>query len=79
MPEGETRIAQGNYYSLEIISDRWYNLSFFAPIELADVCVPDEDYPHTKLLPLRPMAVTALGEPSFESLYRGKFDFFNPI
>ena len=79
VPEGETRIAQGNYYSLEIISDRWYNLSFFAPIELADICVPDEDYPHTKLLPLRPISITALGEPSFESLYRGKFDFFNPI
>lgn len=43
------------------------------------MCVPDEDYPHTKLLPLRPMAVTALGDPAFEGLYNKKFSFFNPI
>jgi activating signal cointegrator complex subunit 3 len=33
----------------------------------------------TKLLPLRPIAVTIFNEPSFESLYNDKFAFFNPI
>ena len=41
--------------------------------------MPDEDYPNTKLLPLRPMAVSALGDSNFELLYKPKFSFFNPI
>lgn len=41
--------------------------------------MPDEDYPNTKLLPLRPISITALQEPKFETLYRSKFSFFNPI
>ena len=64
---------------MEIISDRWYGLSYFMPINLSDICVPDEDYPHTRLLPLRPMGVTALNDPALESLYNEKFAFFNPI
>ena len=41
--------------------------------------MPDEDYPHTRLLPLRPIPVTTLADPAFESLYNMKFAFFNPI
>ena len=69
VPEGQGRIAEGHYYSMEVISDRWYGLSFFLPINLSEICVPDEDYPHTKLLPLRPMAVSALNDSVFEGLY----------
>jgi len=45
VPEGAERIPAGTYYSLEIISDRWYGIEFFTHIELEDLCVPDEDYP----------------------------------
>lgn len=41
--------------------------------------MPAEDYPHTKLLPLRPIGITALNEPKFQSLYESKFSFFNPV
>jgi len=41
--------------------------------------VPDEDYPMTKLLPLRPIPVTIFNDAAFESLYKDKFAFFNPI
>jgi len=43
------------------------------------LAVPDEDYPNTKLLPLRPIGIQALNDPKFESLYKSKFSFFNPI
>jgi activating signal cointegrator complex subunit 3 len=79
VPPGQDRIAEGNYYSCQLISDRWYNLDFFVQINLAEIAVPAEDYPHTKLLPLRPMGITALNDPKFQQLYEPKFSFFNPI
>ena len=79
VPEGQDHISASQYYTVELISDRWYNLSFFSHIQLSDICVPDEDYPATKLLPLRPMSIQALGDPKFEELYRSKFAYFNPI
>ena len=72
-------IEESQYYTVELISDRWYGLSFFHHIQLSDIVVPDEDYPHTRLLPLRPISIQALGEPKFEELYRSKFAYFNPI
>lgn len=79
VPEGSSHIAASEYYQIEVISDRWYGLNFFNQIELSEICVPDEDYPHTKLLNLRPMSIQALGEPNFEQLYTNKFKYFNPI
>ena len=72
-------MPEGTYYSIDILSDRWYDLRFFVPLELGALCIPDEDYPHTKLLPLRPMSITKLNEPTFEALYSSKFQYFNPI
>jgi replicative superfamily II helicase len=43
------------------------------------LAVPDEDYPMTKLLPLRPIPVSIFNDPSYEALYKDKFSFFNPI
>jgi hypothetical protein len=64
---------------LEVLSDRWFGVVFSQIIELDGLAVPDEDYPMTKLLPLRPIAVSIFNEPAFESLYKDKFSFFNPI
>ena len=61
------------YYTIHVVSDRWYDLAFFIKLDLGDICIPDEDYPHTKLLPLRPMSITKLNEPAFETLYSNKF------
>jgi activating signal cointegrator complex subunit 3 len=77
--EGATHISSEEKYYISIHSDRWYGLSFFETIELGDLTVPDEDYPNTKLLPLRPMPISALGDPKFEALYKQKFRFYNPI
>ena len=58
MPEGYERIPPGTFYHLELISDRWYGLEFLQTIELDGLAVPDEDYPMTKLLPLRPISIS---------------------
>lgn len=35
--------------------------------------------PHTELLDLDPLPLTALGSPALEALYTGRFTHFNPI
>ena len=35
--EGETRIAPGTYYNLHILSDRWFDLSFWKDIDLSEI------------------------------------------
>ena len=77
--EGETRIGAGQYYNLTILSDRWYDISYYKEINLSELDIPAEDFPSTKLLPLKPMSVKALGNERFESLYSQKFKFFNPV
>jgi hypothetical protein len=78
--EGERRISIGTYYNVHVISDRWYDISFIKQIELSEIQVPDEDYPHTKLLSLRPIHTSALGDEKFEELYNSKnIKFFNPV
>lgn len=77
--EQDGTIASGTYYNLNIISDRWYDINFWEAIRLDDIVVPDEDYPHTKLLKLRPLHISALKNEKFEALYADKFKFFNPV
>jgi hypothetical protein len=67
------------YYEVDIISDRWVGVEYFEAIHLADIEVPEKDYPHTRLLPLKPLPITALNNPKFEKLYSSKFEFFNPV
>lgn len=35
--------------------------------------------PHTELLDLDPLPLSALNNPSYEAMYTGKFTHFNPI
>ena len=76
---GETRIGAGQYYNLTLLSDRWYDISYYKEINLGELDVPDEDFPNTKLLNLRPMSIKALRNEKFEALYEEKFKFFNPV
>ena len=79
VPEGYERIPAGTNYNLEVISDRWFGIRFHHLIELEGLSVPDEDYPMTRLLPLRPIPVSVFNDDAFESLYKEKFSFFNRI
>lgn len=76
---GQRRISSGEYYNLTILSDRWFDISYYKNINLGELDVPDEDFPNTKLLNLRPLSIRCLGNEKYEALYREKFRFFNPV
>jgi len=54
---GQSKISNGEYYNLTVLSDRWYDISYYKNINLGDLDVPDEDFPNTQLLPLRPLSI----------------------
>lgn len=49
------------------------------PISFRRLILPEKYPPHTELLDLQPLSVSAFKEPSFEKLYGKDFTHFNPI
>ena len=41
---GQDRIGVGEQYHLTILSDRWYDISYYQNIDLSELDVPDEDF-----------------------------------
>ncbi|PSN46005.1 putative U5 small nuclear ribonucleoprotein 200 kDa helicase [Blattella germanica] len=66
-------------YFLRIVSDRWIGAETQLPVSFRHLILPEKNLPPTELLDLQPLPVTALRNPSFESLYLDKFQQFNPI
>jgi hypothetical protein len=44
---GSNRISSSEYYNLTLLSDRWFDISYYKNIKLGDIDVPDEDFPNT--------------------------------
>ncbi|CAK8672120.1 unnamed protein product [Clavelina lepadiformis] len=63
-------------YMVHLESDRWFGSSAVCPISFQHLILPDRHPPHTELLDLDPLPVTALEE-RFQSVYN--FSHFNPI
>ncbi|GJP66452.1 hypothetical protein CLOP_g23384 [Closterium sp. NIES-67] len=64
-------------YYVRAISDNWLSSSSTHTISFRHLILPERHPPHTELLNLRPLPVTALGDPQAVSLYG--FSHFNPI
>ncbi|XP_073703976.1 activating signal cointegrator 1 complex subunit 3 [Garra rufa] len=64
-------------YYIRAVSDRWLGSEAVCIINFQHLILPERHPPHTELLDLQPLPVTALGNREFESLY--KFTHFNPI
>uniref|UniRef100_A0A3P9B0X6 Activating signal cointegrator 1 complex subunit 3 n=1 Tax=Maylandia zebra TaxID=106582 RepID=A0A3P9B0X6_9CICH len=64
-------------YYIRAVSDRWLGAEAVCIINFQDLILPERHPPHTELLDLQPLPVTALGNREYESLY--KFTHFNPI
>ena len=77
--DDQERVRSSVYYEVDIASERWCGVDFYETIYLSDIEIPEKDYPHTKLLSLNPLPVTALNNEKYEELYKGKFEYFNPI
>ncbi|XP_035221215.1 activating signal cointegrator 1 complex subunit 3-like isoform X2 [Stegodyphus dumicola] len=70
----DTRPSQ---YLIRAVSDRWLGSDRSFVMSFQDLILPQHHQPHTDLLNLVPLPVTALKNPEFEELY--KFEYFNPI
>ena len=64
-------------YIVRLTSDRWLGAEATVAISFKHLILPEIHPPHTKLLDLHPLPVTALKNHSYESLY--PFSYFNPI
>uniref|UniRef100_A0A673AIY4 U5 small nuclear ribonucleoprotein 200 kDa helicase n=1 Tax=Sphaeramia orbicularis TaxID=375764 RepID=A0A673AIY4_9TELE len=64
-------------YYIKAVSDRWLGAESICIINFQNLILPERHPPHTELLDLQPLPVTALGNVEYESLY--KFTHFNPI
>ncbi|KAL3683377.1 hypothetical protein R1sor_001399 [Riccia sorocarpa] len=73
-------------YYIRAVSDTWLEASCVHTVSFQHLILPEVRTPysaiyfhppHTELLDLRPLPVTALGNKAYESLY--KFSHFNPI
>ncbi|KAM9426396.1 activating signal cointegrator 1 complex subunit 3 [Pholidichthys leucotaenia] len=64
-------------YYIKAVSDRWLGAEAICIINFQNLILPERHPPHTELLDLQPLPVTALGNLEYESLY--KFTHYNPI
>lgn len=64
-------------YYIRAVSDRWLGAEAVCIINFQHLILPERHPPHTELLDLQPLPITALGRREYEILY--KFTHFNPI
>jgi replicative superfamily II helicase len=64
---------------LKAVSDRWVGAENLVPITFRHLVLPESASPHTDLLDLQPLPITALQNEELEALYAQKFAHFNPI
>nr|WJH19483.1 U5-200K [Euglena gracilis] len=65
-------------YFVRVVSERWLWVEATLPISFRHLLLPEKYPPHTELLDLQPLPVSALRNPQFEALYT-QFSKFNPI
>ncbi|KAL0868583.1 hypothetical protein ABMA27_008049 [Loxostege sticticalis] len=64
-------------YYIRATSERWLGSESVLPLTFQHLILPETHPPHTDLLELQPLPVTALNNPPYEMLYN--FTHFNPI
>jgi pre-mRNA-splicing helicase BRR2 len=67
-------------YFIRVVSDRWINAQTLLPVSFRHLILPEKYPPHTELLDLQPLPLTALRFPPAEQLYASQgLKVFNPI
>ncbi|CAH8646705.1 unnamed protein product [Dicrocoelium dendriticum] len=64
-------------YVVRVLSDQWLGADSLCALSFSRLLLPSQASPHTDLLNLEPLPVTALGNSQYEMLYN--FTHFNPI
>jgi pre-mRNA-splicing helicase BRR2 len=67
-------------YFIRVVSDRWINAQTLLPVSFRHLILPEKYPPHTELLDLQPLPLTALRYRGAEQLYAAAgVKVFNPI
>lgn len=61
------------------LSDTWAGAESSVAVSFQHLIRPESETIQTKLLPLRPLPVSALHNPTIEAIYHKRFDYFNPM
>lgn len=64
-------------YLVHAVSDRWLGAEAVVALSFQHLILPERHPPHTDLLTLQPLPITALNNKDLESLYT--FTHFNPV
>ena len=64
-------------YYIRAVSDAWLGSEALLAVSFKGLMLPQRHPPHTELLDLDPLPLSALANPRYEALY--KFSHFNPI
>ncbi|RYP56558.1 hypothetical protein DL771_011877 [Monosporascus sp. 5C6A] len=65
-------------YFISVVSDRWMHSETRLPISFQKLILPEKFPPHTQLLDLQPLSVSALKSKDYSSLYEG-WTYFNKV
>ncbi len=69
--------ADARRWRRRALSDEWLGAEALLAVSFQGLILPERYPPHTQLLDLDPLPLSALGCPAYEALYR--FSHFNPI
>lgn len=64
---------------IRAVSDRWLGAETILPISFQHLILPQLSPPHTDLLDLQPLPVTALHDETLETICAQRFSHFNPV
>eukprot|EP01119_Soliformovum_irregulare_P015903 TRINITY_DN4546_c1_g1_i2.p1 TRINITY_DN4546_c1_g1~~TRINITY_DN4546_c1_g1_i2.p1 ORF type:complete len:1649 (-),score=558.98 TRINITY_DN4546_c1_g1_i2:15-4961(-) len=77
IPISESLLESRQEYIIHASSDRWLGAETTVLIPFKHLVLPHQHPPHTELLNLQPLPITALQNKKFESIFR--MEHFNPI
>ncbi|MEW5302418.1 MAG: hypothetical protein WDW36_005207 [Sanguina aurantia] len=66
-------------YYIRAVSDSWLGSEAMLPISFHGLILPERMPPHTELMDLDPLPLSALSHPVCEEMYAPRFTHFNPI
>lgn len=59
------------------VSDSWLGAEAFLTVSFKNLILPERHPPHTELLDLDPLPLSALNNPTYQAMY--SFSHFNPL
>ena len=64
-------------FAFRAVSDSWLGAEAFLTVSFKNLILPERHPPHTELLDLDPLPLSALNNPTYQSMY--SFSHFNPL